>query len=637
MVVGARVAAGSRQLSLVALVALVATFTLAASVSAAGGASWRYEPASAPPPPAGVAQAPYPVALGEVGAISFWEPNRGLLITGGTESKGGVVPPGLYAYDGVSWHQLSNVCGSATGRIAWAGPDEFWTISDQRAGQIDSPFGESIGELEALSLCHFQGDKVVGSYALPLGEADSYVKMDAAACLSASDCWFAGWDGRPPNVGSFHLHWNGSEVTVLYDSSDHSVTGMVSFGGKFYEGLDIGPGDAYLPEEEEAGHGGEPPLHPAVIRTIAPGGGTQLCTGVQSVFCGAVVLSSGRPLPVYYPEKTPPDALGGFDLATDGSPLGAGASQLWAGADPVEQAPPGSATTILHDLKGVWTQVLPGAGDATALGRARLQGSEAYRPSAGTAVGGAIAPVPGTESAWLSLNSEGSGARVALLEADGSIKATDELPEANEPVGFRGTAGPIACPAANDCWMATNPSGSTAGGWLFHLTNGVPLAPDTDPLFDGGDGVIAYRPLDSGVPPVYPDGFAEDDSLANQQPPPAPTGPPQHVAAPAVKAKKSKPLVKNVKSAFLHHRVLVISFTLTARAHVQLVARKKGRVVAETRDESLHAGSHRLSLALDPAHWPNKLQFKAKPIGASPTADGSEGSLSSGGSDTLGT
>jgi hypothetical protein len=598
---------------------------------------WRFEPALAPLPPEGVAPAPYPVPLGSVGAISFWAPNQGLLITAGTQSaegsEGGAVPSGLYAYDGVDWHELASVCGGAKGRIAWAGPDEFWTISDQRAGQSTAG-GQNQGDLEALSLCHFQGDRVVGSYAMPLGEANSYVEMDAAACMSSNDCWFAGQDGQSPNVGSFHLHWNGSEVSAIYDPSDHSVTGMASFNGKFYEGLAIGAEDSYLGEEEESGRPQQTPEHPPLIRTIAPAGQTQLCAGKQSSFCNAFLFSVGQALPVY-PERTLPDALGGFDLATDGSPLGVGATQLWAGANPLKQAPVGSGAakvTILRDAKGDWTQVLPALGSGgSSLGSSVLNGSasDLSKTERGEPGSGSIAPVPGTESAWLSLDSGADTAQVVLLEANGTVAATDDLPEAREDVGFRGTAGPIACPAFDDCWMATDPSGSAAGGWLFHFSEGTVVAPNTDPLFDGEDPTIAYRPPDNSVPVVYPDGFAEDNSLANQQPAPAPTAPSEGTLAPTPKAKKAKPLVKDVKSKFLHHRTLVISFMLTAKAHVRLVARKRGQVVAKTRIESLRAGSHRLSLTLDPARWPTKLQFEAKPIGASaPSGAGSESSNS---------
>src|SRR6202034_3760679 len=111
---------------------------------------------------AGAQPSQFPAALGDVGDISFWAPNRGLLIPAGNE----FVPAGLYAYDGVSWHQLSTVCGGETGRIAWAGPDEFWTISDQRAGQILGT-GFEASALLNVSLCHFVNGQVVASYAMP--------------------------------------------------------------------------------------------------------------------------------------------------------------------------------------------------------------------------------------------------------------------------------------------------------------------------------------------------------------------------------------------------------------------------------------------------------------------------------------
>src|SRR6202043_2548979 len=62
------------------------------------------------------------IGLGKIGDIEFWAPNRGVLITAGNPPT---VAPGVWAFNGQSWHQLSTVCGGADGRIAWAGPDEF--------------------------------------------------------------------------------------------------------------------------------------------------------------------------------------------------------------------------------------------------------------------------------------------------------------------------------------------------------------------------------------------------------------------------------------------------------------------------------------------------------------------------------
>jgi hypothetical protein len=569
-------------------------------VASAQEASWHFAPAEAPPPPPGVEPAPYPVPLGAVSEISFWAPNRGLLMTGGS----GPVPSGIYAWDGNSWHQLSNVCGGE--RIVWAGPDEFWTISDQRAGQlIESTRGQEYAA-PAVSLCHFVGAEVVGSYAVPLEEPNSWRPMTGGACYSPTDCWFGGADGQYPNVGAFHLHWNGSAVTAVYEPEDHSVLSMTSFDGGIYESVQIGTSDA-----RTEGEGADP----AVIHTIAP-------EGVEPTFDNLNIVShtTGKLLPEYGKEVQP-EALHGFDLATD-APAGSSATQLWAAAN-AATPPSGSkptTLTILHDtlspvlgggVEEAWSQLAPNA-DAPQLAGASFVD---------------IAPEPGAQRAWLSLREANGGALVDQIEAAtceptqgttqpcAKVIATDRPLEEGEDVGNLGAAGPIDCPAVHDCWMATYTEAGGESGWLLHLTDGTPEEADTDPLFDGADGVITYRPPDSGVPGVYPDGFGEDDSLENQQTIKAAI-PPKPKVPKSKSRRRVKRLVKDVKSKLLHHRTLVIDFTLTAKAHVQLVARRRAAVVAKTRRETMHPGRHSLSITLDPQRWPTKLKFEAKPIGS---------------------
>jgi hypothetical protein len=616
-----------------ALGALLLALMLAPGALAAGGASWRWAPAEAPPPPPGVAPAPYPVPLGDVGEISFWAPNRGLLITGGSETGGGPVPGGIYAYDGVSWHELASVCGGGEGRIAWAGPDEFWTISDQRAGQLVGR-EQNASQLQSLSLCHFLDGQVVGSYAMPLEEPESYLRMDAAACYGPSDCWFGGKDGKAPNFGAFHLHWNGSTVSAVYEPEDHAVTDMVNFAGELYESVQLEPSDVALPEESA--------LHPAVIHTIAP-------EGIEPIF-GELGIFNEHDLPVYG-EGVPPEGLQGFSLATDGGPLGAGATQLWAAANPSKEGR-GSArgsVTVLRDVDGEWSQLTPTpSGEALVgelAGAEHTQVGETFNEHGAS---GAIAPEPGGASAWLSLRGgndhEAFVARLEAVtprkqgEASARLAEVDSLPAVGEQVDFQGEAGPIVCPAERDCWMATGNEESSTAGWLFHLTDGTPIAPDTDPFFDGADGVIAYRPPDSGVPTIYPDVPPLDDSLANQQQaPPAPSGAPEQTPAKATKRQRLKPLVQHVKSKLLRHDLLVISFTLTARAHVQLIARRKHAIVASTHRESLRPGGHRLALSLNPERWPTGLQFKATPVSKDGGSGqgGSEGSSESSSANTI--
>jgi len=97
------------------------------------------------------------------------------------------VSPGLYSYDGASWHQLSTVCGGSaqTTRIAIAGPREFWTVT--------APSKPRVGD--GTSLCHFKDGNVVASYSTAPESPDPYNRMDAAACNAPDDCWFGVWNG----------------------------------------------------------------------------------------------------------------------------------------------------------------------------------------------------------------------------------------------------------------------------------------------------------------------------------------------------------------------------------------------------------------------------------------------------------
>ena len=94
---------------------------------------WRLEQ---PPPPAG---APFKVPLGAPGDLQFWAPNRGLLTIEGNDT----IPRGIFSWDGQSWHQLATVCGgpAETARIAWAGPTEFWVVSEPSLPRTGSGLG----------------------------------------------------------------------------------------------------------------------------------------------------------------------------------------------------------------------------------------------------------------------------------------------------------------------------------------------------------------------------------------------------------------------------------------------------------------------------------------------------------------
>lgn len=548
----------------------------AQSLEDEGGAAWRLEQPPPPPPPPGVAGSSTPVGLGKVGDIEFWAPNRGLLSTAG---NGSTIPPGLWAYNGRAWHELSTVCGAGDGRIVWAGPEEFWTISDGRPGQAADAFGNP-PPLQDNTLCHFVGGRVVASYASLAFRANSYQVMHAAGCINTSDCWFAGEPLPPPQVGSFHLHWNGSTLTEEpYAQDSYAIHDMRAFAGHLYESAAL---TAPTPEEPAA-------LHIINPRRVIP----------------QFEAQPGLPL---YGGGEFPTALEAFHLsAADGS--------LWAAAGPVSETPSGSApgqVTVERYDGERWRQLL-GPGDE--------RGGEATFP--GNVVDAAAAE-PGTESAWIALDTQADAehpsptatAHVARVTAAGVVSGEDDqqLPATSE-VGPKGAADKLACPATHDCWMVTTQ------GWLFHLSSGhEALAPDSDPAFAG---LITERPADEGVPQIQPDAPPPDTSGLLGEAPPTLGALPENPRTPP--ARVAVALLSHIHSRLVHGDTLELRFHLAARARVRLIAERKRRVVASSPKHTFAAGNRRLLLRLDPRAWPTKLQLQSHPLAPLPTVSAAAG------------
>jgi hypothetical protein len=584
-----------REVALTALFAGLAIAPLALpGTAAAADASWQFAPALAPPPPVGAAPSPYPVALGRVGDIEFWAPNRGVLITAGTQTTfaAGIVPMGVYAYNGADWHQLSTVCGGTDGKIAWAGPDEFWTIADQRPGQVTA----QPASLQNVSLCHFKDGAVVGSYAMPLDQPDSYQPMDAAACRTANDCWFAGGLATPPATGGFHLHWDGSTVTAVYSPQNQPIASLAGMQGQLFESGAVPTGANVVNP-------------PALLHTIAVPGSATLFRDVvppDPACAGRVVCP---PLPRWGTDErgTPVDVttMRPFMLSTDGG-LSAAPSrspQLWAAnardpfsPSPAERTAP-AHPIVLRLAGGTWRQVVSDPGTFR----------DGREPTA-------IAAEPGQPDAWVSLDDGAFGKRayVARVDASGEVPDPVELGP-DQGVGPRGQAGAIACPAANDCWMATDQ------GWLFHLTDGTRQPIDSDPNFAG---VITFRPPDGGIPFAPPDDPPADTSLLNQKPPQLVTEPPpgEDQAPPRRqrKPKKVKPLVSRTgrPRVIRGTTTLELPFTLTAKARVQLIASLHGKVVARSARKVLPRGRHTIRARLNPKRWPTRINLRATPFRA---------------------
>ena len=592
-------------LVVVSLALAGASATAAASPASAAQATWS---GLEQPIPAG---STFPVGLGKIGDIEFWAPNRGLLITAGEPPT---IEPGVWAYNGVEWHELTRgqngagTCGATDGRIAWAGPGEFWTVSDGRSGQANEIIGggsEREVPHEDNTLCHFAHGEVLASYAHPADQPDSYQAMHAAACLSPSDCWFAGEPLEEPQVGAFHLHWNGSSLeNEPYLGEGHAIEDMTSFEGALYESVRISRTDRVSEQK---------PVTPALHR-INP-------EGVS---------------PPIEPEDGPEGPFGeGLPLYESGEPaksldylhLSAADGALWAAAgvspEPVEPPHRAGQVTVARDVADEWTQLI---GPQHPLGailpaEQRTEERDLLGGEAKGAVVDAIAAEPGGGGAWLALSSprgEGAQTRAVLvhLSAAGEVSEAQTLPstqEEEEGIGPKGTATKLACTEAEDCWLATTQ------GWLFHLApegeRSLPKDPRESEYFKG---LITYRPPDQGLPQVVPDAPPPDDSGQVEEPPDY-GGTFAEAKAPAIEATVAAPLLSDLHSRLLHGTTLELRFHLAVRARVRLLARRHDKVVASTPMRTLAAGNRKLLLRLSLREWPTKLSLQTHALAPLPT------------------
>ncbi len=594
-----------------ALVCAYACGSPAVSAAAEGeeAAVWRLEQPSPPKAPPGTPELSLPIGLGQIGDIEFWEPNRGLLITHG---NGKAVPPGVWAYDGVEWREIAEVCGATEGSIAWAGPDEFWTVSDGRPGQVSESSGTTFERqvpLEDNTLCHFAGGGVVGSYAHPAGEADSYQAMHAAACIpplppavDSDDCWFGGDSLPEPQLGAFHLHWNGGSLEAEpYLGEGHAVESMSVLEGVLYESVRVRAEDPVAKEESR---------YP-VLHTIEP-----------------------EASPPIAPEAAEPPLYGSFSELSDGLEflhLSSAEGALWgaAGKSPKATAPgeePGQVT-VVRRVQGVWSQPF-GPGSPTSgitahpLGRVLASEAEEQRLLGGEAKAAAVSGIaaePGGEDAWLALRpptgaGEGVSAVLVHISADGRVLGAQTLPtkeEVQAGVGPKGAAARISCPAAENCWM------TTTEGWLFHLAPEGQRTLRVNEL-SGFHNVIAYRPPDQGLPQVVADAPPPDTSGLNEEGFVVPKFVKGEESKPSSESKVQLPLLSRLHSKLVHHTTLQLSFHLAVKARVRLLAKRNGRLVASTRTLTLKAGSRTLSLSLNPRSWPTKLSLKTHALAPLP-------------------
>ncbi len=504
-----------------------------------------------PPPPEG---APFKVPLGAPGDLKFWAPNRGILAIEGNAT----IPRGIFSWDGQSWHQLATVCGGPgdTARVAWAGPDEFWVVSEPSLPRRGS----------GLALCRFKDGEVVGSWSTRIDAADPFRQMMSATCDGPDDCWFGGIGSQDPlgeRIGAFHLHWNGTDLQSFYGPQGRGVSAMQFHDGELFETTLVGrsPEDRTDPVElAEA----EPV--PRLIHRVGE-------LGFDN--------DPFEPEPL---DGVPADGTELLALDSDGT-------DLWAvggGAASGPAAPLGGAfarpPVAAHLLGGSFQQV-------------ELTGAT-FGPTDRLTD---VAAIPGTDEALATVvpfgdrRSVNSKATIARIAADGATTTT-RLPVAG---AGRGSAAQIACPAQNDCWLVT------WAGWLFHYSDGTPLNRDTDPAFQK---TIDFRPNESAEQFV-PDRLPVDDSQLFA-PPPLELTPNEKDPA---RVRRLPPLLKEVRTR-LQGFVLTISFTVTRRARVRVEAKRGGRIVASTPPRVLAPGRHALSLHLSRKEYPTSLAFKTSAV-----------------------
>jgi hypothetical protein len=535
--------------SIAALIAALAALSFAAAPAGAA-AIWRLEQ---PAPPAG---APFKVPLGAPGDLSFWAPNRGLLTVEGNDT----IPRGIYSWNGRSWHQLSTVCGgpAETARIAWAGPTEFWVVSEPSQPRSGS----------GLALCRFKDGQVVGSWSTRVDAADPFRQMTSATCDGADDCWFGGvgsQDALGERVGSFHLHWDGTDLETVYGPQGRAVSDMQFHQGRLLESTLVGRSPENRTEPVELA---EPEAVPRLIHEIDEDG----------AFANDPFLPA--PLP-----GVPADGSELLALDSDGE-------ELWAtggGAASGSSAPLGGAVErppLAARLVGGVFQELSLSG--ASFGPSDRLGDVAAMPGSGDAM---ATVVPFSERA-----STNSKATVARIAADGST-VTTRLPAAG---AGRGSAARIACPAPEDCWMVTR------AGWLFHYSDGTPLPLDTEPAFQG---TIEFRPNEAAEQFV-PDTPPVDDSqlFAPPELEQDPTAEP-----PPAKVKRLPPLLRQVRSRLQGLR-LTVSFTVTRTARIALLAKRARRVVARTPRRTFAPGRHSLVLRLSRERYPTNLSFQVSEV-----------------------
>ena len=187
---------------------------------------------------------------------------------------------------------------------------------------------------------------------------------------------------------------------------------------------------------------------------------------------------------------------------------------------------------------------------------------------------------------------------MARLDASTGATALESLPASGSG---RGSAARIAFTSATDGWMVT------AAGWLFHYSDGSRPQKDTEPAFAGP--ISTSRPNEAAEQFV-PDSAPADDSQLFAPPPVAIEPETPEAAEP----EPLKPLITNMRKPKLNGTTLVLSFKVTRKARIQLIAKRHGRTVAKSQNRTFKPGQRSIELKLSRRRWPTRLSFKTKEL-----------------------
>ena len=461
----------------------------------------------------------------------------------------------------VGWHELADVCGATDGRIAWAGADEFWTVSDGRpgAGGNDGPSRRS-----RTTRCASSGPGRRRSSA-PMGRSPSgrtpTSRCTAPPASARPTAGSAATSCPQGQVGAFHLHWDGGSLTAVPNPQGHAVSGDAP-------GSATASSRACGSPAKTDRHRTESATEPSVLHPIAP-------NGVSPTFASLHRRNPDRAAAADPRGREFPTALDFFHLTAD-------EHALWGAANPVSPPPAGSApgeVTILHQAGGVWSQVL-GAGTDPPRRQPvhQIHEQRTRRPEPARHVDRRRTREPkrpgsrSTPNPTANIASPVARATVARISADGTISDEQTLPS---PQKKKRVSVPRAAPNASPARPRT-----TAGwrrrraGSSTSLTKRTVTSPaDSDPAFAG---LITFRPPDQGVPPVVPDAPPVDDSgLPGEQPAGAVLEPPPA----STEGGSPSPCCRTSKVRVLHGTTLELSFHLAVKARVRLLAKRRKRVV----------------------------------------------------------